>query len=234
MVLSTTSYCDPSNKFQWSAHERIRKWKTSLPGKCILAIIWNFCGNFYANCDGATIHLGIMWDPWLRCPGCSCPWDALRHCMECWWVGVPNADFMITSFRLLCEVAEVSFEMGWYCLLTKSGMPCFLQVTYWASWPSSMSATQWLTLCEFSLPCQLNLLSHEDRDFLKICNVFINPYTLVSLSCGTCLCSFQCGIIIAGIWGMLYFEELSGNALVTFWAADIVVLAGIFLLSITH
>lgn len=167
MVLSTTSYCDPINKFQWSAHERIRKWKTSLPGKCILAIIWNCCGNFYANCDGATIHLGIMWDPWLRCPGCSCPWDALRHCMECWWVGVPNTDFMITSFRLLCEVAEVSFEMGWYCLLTKSGMPCFLQVTYWASWPSSMSATQWLILCEFSLPCQLNLLSHEDRDFLK-------------------------------------------------------------------
>lgn len=67
-----------------------------------------------------------------------------------------------------------------------------------------------------------------------MCNVFRNSYALVSLSCGTCLCSFQCGIIIAGIWGMLYFEELSGNALVTFWVADIVVLAGIFLLSIIH
>ncbi|KAG0629298.1 hypothetical protein M758_1G092300 [Ceratodon purpureus] len=45
---------------------------------------------------------------------------------------------------------------------------------------------------------------------------------------------FQCGLIVAGLWGMLYFEESSGNALVSLWAADIVVLIGIFLLSITH
>nr|XP_024374297.1 uncharacterized protein LOC112281708 isoform X1 [Physcomitrium patens] len=45
---------------------------------------------------------------------------------------------------------------------------------------------------------------------------------------------FQCGIIVAGIWGMLYFEESHGNALITLWAADVVLLVGIILLSLTH
>jgi hypothetical protein len=45
---------------------------------------------------------------------------------------------------------------------------------------------------------------------------------------------FQCGFIVAGLWGMLYFEESSGNALVSLWAADIIILIGIILLSITH
>lgn len=45
---------------------------------------------------------------------------------------------------------------------------------------------------------------------------------------------FQCGFIVAGLWGMIYFEESSGNALVSLWAADIIILIGIILLSITH
>jgi hypothetical protein len=45
---------------------------------------------------------------------------------------------------------------------------------------------------------------------------------------------FQCGIIVAGLWGMFYFQESSGNALIGLWAADFLVLIGIVLLSITH
>jgi glucose uptake protein GlcU len=45
---------------------------------------------------------------------------------------------------------------------------------------------------------------------------------------------FQCGIFIAGIWGMLLFNEIIGNAVFAYWGSGIVILAGIIVLSIAR
>ncbi|KAH8961629.1 hypothetical protein BDL97_05G058900 [Sphagnum fallax] len=45
---------------------------------------------------------------------------------------------------------------------------------------------------------------------------------------------FQCAIIIAGLWGMILFDEINYNAMYSYWASVVVLLIGVVCLSLGY
>ncbi|KAL2641894.1 hypothetical protein R1flu_009481 [Riccia fluitans] len=45
---------------------------------------------------------------------------------------------------------------------------------------------------------------------------------------------FQCGIFVAGLWGMLLFEEISGTSATSFWISGLLIIVGVALLAFAH